>query len=70
MDGKLKTRTKQLDGRNLNQNSTLEMLNLRCLIDIKQKESPEMSLLLNKSLTHLLPQVSFIIEHVFTAANK
>ena len=34
------------------------------------KESPEMSLLLNKSLTHLLPQVSFIIEHVFTAANK
>ena len=34
------------------------------------KESPEMSMLLNKSLTHLLPQVSFIIEHVFTAANK
>lgn len=35
------------------------------------KESPEMYLLLiNNSLTHLLPQVSFIIEHVFTAANK
>ena len=34
------------------------------------RESPEMYLLINNSLIHLLPQISFIIEHVFTAANK
>jgi len=35
-----RVREEQLDGRSLNQNSTLEMLNLRCLIDIEVEGKP------------------------------